>query len=316
MCTARLPGSAEEWERRKPALRRKLRRLLGDWPPLAAPEAKIQWRKRREEYLLEKFTFDNGAGDTVHGYALIPHERREPGPAILYHHQHAGRYAAGKLEAIRPQHPQLGFAPGEELVRLGYLVLAIDAYGFGERRSETEASLFKRFLWEGRTLWGMMVRDDLLALRCLLKRPEVDPRRVAAMGFSMGSTRSWWAAALDERISAVVSVACLTRYQSLLAAGGLAQHGIYYYVPGVLREGIDMEAVIGLIAPRPHLTLTGDQDAGSPADGVRAINSFQRKLYRLCGKPGNFRGVLFRGVGHVFTPRMWREAEAWLRKHL
>ena len=41
----------------------------------------------------------------------------------------------------------------------------------------------------------------------------------------------------------------------LVAAGELRQHGIYYFVPGVLRGKIDMELVIGLIAPRPHLTL-------------------------------------------------------------
>ncbi len=311
-----LPDSAQAWEEHKLVLRRKLRRLLGVWPPLFTPRPRIHWRKRRQGYVLEKLTFDNGAEDTVHGYVLTPDGRTEPGPAVLFHHQHARRYSAGKLEAIRRQHPQLGFATGEELARLGYLVLAIDAYGFGERRKATEADLFKRFLWEGRTLWGMIVRDDLLALRYLLSRPEVDPRRVAAVGFSMGSTRSWWAAALDERIRAVVSVACLTRYQNLLAAGALAEHGIYYYVPGVLREGIDMEAVIGLIAPRSHLTLTGDRDAGSPVDGVRLINSFQQKLYRLYGMPENFRSVVNPGVGHVYMPEMWRETVAWLGRHL
>ena len=37
----------------------------------------------------------------------------------------------------------------------------------------------------------MMVRDDILALNYLASRPEVDPARIAAMGMSMGSTRTW-----------------------------------------------------------------------------------------------------------------------------
>lgn len=116
----------------------------------------------------------------------------------------------------------------EELTRRGYVVLAIDAYCFGERSgqgpmgekgSAEELSMSKLNLWLGRSLWGMMVRDDLLALDYLASRPEVDPRRIGVTGMSMGSTRSWWVAALDERPAAAVCVCCLTRYQDLIAAG-------------------------------------------------------------------------------------------------
>jgi len=150
----------------------------------------------------------------------------------------------------------------------------------------------------------------------LVSHPEVDPERIAAMGMSMGSTRTWWAAALDERIKVVVSVACLTRYQNLIAHGQVKLHGIYYYVPNMLKEKIDTESVVGLIAPRPHLTLTGDRDGGSPADGVRIINGYQEYLYKLYGKPENFSGLLYKGVGHQYTPQMWEETLNWLRKHL
>jgi dienelactone hydrolase len=162
----------------------------------------------------------------------------------------------------------------------------------------------------------MIVRDDRLALTCLAGWPEVDPQRIAATGMSMGSTRSWWLAALDERVKVVASVSCLTRYQNLIAEGELRQHGIYYFVPGMLKEQIDTESVIGLIAPRPHLTLTGDRDAGSPAAGARSINRFQEQLYRLYGRGDDFCGLLFPGLGHVYTPAMWQQTRAWLKRHL
>ena len=322
-----LPKSVQSWEKRRTELRKKLWRLLGDLPELLAPKVTIQEKLTKDGYELERFTFDNGVGDTVYGYVLIPSGHKGRGPAILYHHQHGGMYKRGKEEVITRTYPRLDFATGEALARQGYIVLCIDAYAFGERRFQgpagkkeeggrTETSLFKTFLWEGRTLWGMMVRDDLLALDYLASRPEVDAKRIAAMGMSMGSTRTWWAAALDERIKVAVSVSCLTRYQNLIAHGEVRQHGIYYYVPNMLKEEIDTESVVGLIAPRPHLTLTGDKDGGSPADGVRIINAFQQYLYKLYGKPENFRGLLYEGLGHEYTPEMWEETLKWLKKYL
>ncbi len=321
------PATAEEWEIRKTELRKTLRRLLGDMPPLFTPEVTIHKREAKDGYTLERFTFDNGVSDTVYGYMLIPAGHKGRGPAILYNHYHGGKYKQGKEEVLTKAFSKLDFATGEELARKGYVVQAVDAYAFGERRfqgpagkkeegSKTESSLFKTFLWEGRTLWGMMVRDDLLAMNYLVSRPEVDPDRIAAMGMSMGSTRTWWAAALDERIKVAVSVACLTRYQNLIAKGSVRNHGIYYYVPNMLKEHIDTESVIGLIAPRPHLTLTGDQDEGSPADGVQIINAFQEHLYNCYGKGQNFRGVLYPDVDHTYTPQMWEETLRWLEKHL
>ena len=158
-------------------------------------------------------------------------------------------------------------------------MLAPDAYWHGDRAGtgpsgtaesgETEQEdLFKLNLWFGRTLWGMFVRDDQVALDYLCSRPEVDASRIGATGMSMGSTRAWWLAAVDERVAAVAAVACLTRYQNLIAHGELRQHGVYYFVNGLLKH-FDTEGVLALIAPRPFLCLTGELDAGSPADGVR-----------------------------------------------
>lgn len=321
------PDSATQWERGRAELRQTIQRLLGDLPPLFTPEARVLDRQDRAEYIVERFSFENGVGDTVYGLALIPARRAKPGPAILYNHWHAEQYELGKDEILTRVHPELGCATGEQLVREGYVVQCIDAYGFGERRfqgpagqreqgARVEAALFKTFLWEGRTLWGMMVRDDTLALNHLASRPEVDPSRIAAMGVSMGSTRTWWLAALDERVKVAICVACLTRYQNLISRGFLNAHGIYYYVPNMLKERIDAESVIGLIAPRPLLTLTGDQDEGSPADGVTTINAFQERLYRCYGRAENFRGLLYQGAGHAYTAEMWRETLRWLRMHL
>lgn len=322
-----MPQDLKEWKSRRPKVRRTLRKSLGDLPPRPDTlKVRTLWKKQKDGFSLEKFEFDNGAGAVVPGYLCIPNDLEAPAPAILYCHYHGDEYDNGKEEIFK-QWPTKT-PPAVEFTRRGYVLLAIDAYCFGERRGKgpageketggsEELTMSKLNLWHGRTLWGMMLRDDLLALDYLCSRPEVDKKRIGVTGMSMGSTCSWWLAALDERIKVAVCVACLTRYQDLIAAGELRQHGIYYFVPGLLKH-FDTEAVVSLIAPRPLMTLTGDQDSGSPISGVNTINNFVAAVYRLYGKENHFRGIVYPGLGHKYTAEMWQETlfylDRWLKK--
>ena len=206
------------------------------------------------------------------------------------------------------------------------MVMSPDSYWHGDRagtgpsgaaeagRVEQE-DLFKRHLWLGRTLWGMFVRDDRVALDYLCGRPEVDPSRIGATGMSMGSTRAWWLAAIDERIACVVTVACLTRYQELMAHGEFRQHGVYYFVDGLLKH-FDTEGVLALIAPRPFLALTGELDAGSPADGIKVLERVVGRNYEALGAKDRFRSILYPEVGHAYTPEMRTEMLMWFDRWL
>src|SRR5207249_4627831 len=136
---------------------------------------------------------------------------------------------------------------------------------FGERRAD-EGATAKAFLLQGRTLWGMMLSDEQAALDSLGTRREVDPRRIGCFGFSMGSTKACWLAALDSRVRAVVGACGLTTYRALIEAGALNRHGIYFYVPGILQVA-DVGDIVSLIAPRPFLSLSGEADEGSPLAG-------------------------------------------------
>lgn len=321
------PQSAGEWAARRRRTISALSRALGALPPRGpAPSVETLAIEETPAYRLERFRFHNGADAVVPGVLVIPRGLKSRAPAIQFLHQHGGHYAAGgKAEMLREGWPVPGTV-AEALARRGYVVMAIDAYCFGERSGhgpggsrETgapeEASLFKTHLWHGRTLWGMMLRDERMALDYLCSRPEVDSQRIGTFGMSMGSTRAWWLAALDRRIKATVAVACLTRYQELIARGALAAHGIYYFVPGILRQ-FDSESIIACIAPRALLTLTGDSDDGSPVDGVRAINDAVASVYDALGAGERFRAVVYPRTGHVYTPEMWSETLAWLDRHL
>ncbi len=320
----KLPATRTAWEKQRTEIRGTLTRLLGDLPPRPVdPRAQTLSREDRGDYIFEKFEFDNGAGTRVPGYLFLP-KRTGKVPAILWCHWHGGDYDNGKEELLRAEHtPEM---PGPTLAKLGFAVLGIDACGFGERNGkgpggsgekggagEMTASKFN--LWMGRSLWGMILRDDLMALDYLCSRPEVDSSRVGATGISRGATRTWWLMALDERLRAGVAVACLTRYQDLIEAGGLKHHGIYYFVPGMLRE-FDTEAVISLVAPRRLLCLTGDEDSGSPLAGIRKIEEQVRPAYELYEAASAFESVIYPKTGHVYTPDMWQRMVRWMGESL
>jgi len=158
----------------------------------------------------------------------------------------------------------------------------------------------------------MMMRDQQCLIDYLQTRSEVDPDRIGATGMSMGCTGSWWLAALDDRIKAIVGVCCFTRFTELLAHGNLRAHGIYYFVPGLLSR-FDSEAIYSLVAPRPMLMLSGDQDAGAPTDGVITLENKLGAVYRLYGKPENFRSVIYQDTGHEYLPRDDRRNGAVVR---
>jgi dienelactone hydrolase len=320
-----IPETRAAWEARRLEVRAQLGQLLGQLPPRPrVPNVEVRSREDRGEYTVENFQFDNGAGAIVPGQLLIPKQRQGRGPAILYCHWHGGEYDKGKIELFRKEHtPE---EPGPALARRGYVVLAIDAYCFGERSGKgpggpaekggaEEMTASKFNLWVGRTLWGMIVRDDLMALDYLASRPEVDPARIGVTGISMGATRTWWLLAMDDRPRAGVAVCCLTRYQDLIRNEGLKYHGIYYFVPGLLNH-FDTEAVVALAAPRPLLFLSGEQDAGSPPEGIRTIESVVKRAYRLYDSEAAFESRIYPGVGHEYTPDMWQRMLKWTDTHL
>ncbi len=319
------PQSLEAWKSQRQNIRETLWQLLGKLPPRPkVPQVKTLSRDDRGDFLVEKFSFDNSAAATVPGYLLIPTKLSGKAPGILFCHWHGGEYEIGKDELFQARHtPE---APGPALAKRGFVVLGIDAYCFGERNgqgpggpeekgSAGEMSASKFNLWVGRTLWGMILRDDLMALDYLASRPEVDSDRLGVTGISMGATRTWWLMALDERLKTGVAVACLTRYQNLIRNQELKAHGIYYFVPGLLNH-FDTEAVVALIAPRPVLFQTGDQDGGSPVDGVRAIESAVRPVYQLYDKEQDFQSLIYPGLGHVYTREMWDKTLGWFDQKL
>ena len=322
--TFAVPASLSEWKRQRERVRSIVVQSLGDLPPRPAnPNVRTLATENKGGYIVETFVFSNGVDSEVPGYLAIPSNRTGRLPAILAMHGHSS--SKENIFGTQPSSQTVA----ELLARNGYVVMAIDNYFNGERKgtgpagdrevmamgSDQEMSLFKLNLWLGRTLWGMMLRDEQIALDYLASRPEVDPKRIGAQGMSMGSTRAWWLAAIDDRIKAVVGVACFTRYEDLIAIRELRAHGIYYVVFGLLNH-FDSEGVMALLAPRPFLALTGDRDAGSPPEGMEKLEQILTRVYNLHGRPEAFQSVIYPETGHVYNDDMKERMLAWFKKFL
>jgi hypothetical protein len=130
----------------------------------------------------------------------------------------------------------------------------------------------------------------------------------------MGATKAWWLAALDPRVSVCLNLCCLTDYEELMRVDNLAGHGIYYYVPGLLKH-FQAHEICELIVPRAHLSLNGRKDLLTPPAGVERIRDHLLPLYRAFGREDDCRIELF-DCGHEETPAMRSLVLQWLDQRL
>lgn len=298
--------------------RRELWSLLGDLPRQHRPRpAKLLRTETHEGYRLERLLLDLNGEEPVPALLLIPDKRQTPAPGLLYIHWHGGMYDLGKEQLLRGVEAQPAYA--SVLAENGIVTLAIDSWCFGERKRESdgktgEEDAFKLMLWKGQVLFGMMMFDELRALDYLASRAEVDPKRLGAFGMSMGATKAWWLAALDPRISVCMDVCCLTDYDELIKAHSLREHGIYYYVPSLLKH-FQTAQINELIVPRPHLSVNGRRDPLTPPAGVEKIRDYLLPLYRRYGKEPDCRIALY-DCAHVELPPMRQVILGWMDRYL
>ena len=298
--------------------RKELWSLLGDLPWEHRPSApKLLKMEKHDGYVLQRLVLDLNGIEPVPALLLIPDKRQSPAPGLLYMHWHAGMYDLGKEQLLRGVDVQPAYT--QSCVEKGLVTLAIDSWCFGERKQKgdgktREEDTFKLMLWKGQVLFGMMMFDELRALEYLASRPEVDPERLATLGMSMGATKAWWLAALDPRVLLCLDVCCLTDYEELIRTRALSEHGVYYYVPSLLKH-FQTADINELIVPRPRLSVNGRLDPLTPAPGVVRTRDYLLPLYRKHGREHDCRIELFDSA-HVELPEMRKLTLEWMEHYL
>src|SRR5262245_19896308 len=224
------PATRGGWNDRRTRLLAALLAAIGPFPEGPFPlEAQVLGVLERPGYRIEKLIFQSRPDVWVTASAYVPAGAAGKCPAVLAVH---GHWPWARRDPV-VQARCLG------LVKLGFFVLAVDAFGAGERyttpgRGTYHGALYGSTLWPvGQTLLGMQVYDNQRAVDYLRSRPEVDGDRLGVTGASGGGNQSMYAGALDERLRAVVPVCSVGTYQAYLRAACC----VCEVLPGALRMG-------------------------------------------------------------------------------
>jgi dienelactone hydrolase len=298
--------------------RRQLWDLLGDLPEAGEPTGEMVGSHEVDGGVVEHWVLELNGVEAVPAWLLLPSERKDQASGLLYAHSHGGHYESGKDELFAGAGSAL-MPYGLDLIKRGIVTLAIDSWCFGERQhdddgQEGERDAFCKMLWNGQNLFGMMMFDEHQALTWLASRSDVDSSKLGVLGMSMGATKAWWLAALDERVSLCVDICCLTDFDSLIEHNGIKRHSLYYYVPGLLKH-FSSPDINAMIAPRPRISVNGSEDALTPVDGIDRI---RQRLINEYGKhdAADHLSVRTFPCGHQELPEMRELSLQWLDRYL
>ncbi len=302
------PATEAGWQSRLKSVREGLGRSIGripDAPCNLAPE--VLGTLERDGYVIERLTFQSRPGVRVTANLYRPAAEEGKVPAILCVH---GHWAWARIDPnVQPR--CIGLA------KLGYVVLAVDAFGAGERAIEPKSGTYHgaldaASLWPtGVSLLGLQVYDNRRAVDYLISRPEVDPHRLAVTGASGGGNQSLYAGALDDRFAAVVPVCGVGTYESYLGTGccvcEMNASGLTYATTGDL---------LAMMAPRALMIVNATQDAiqFSVAEAAKSV-AFARPRFQALGADAKLRHVTIES-GHGYNQPMREAMYGWLDLHL
>ncbi|NLV73078.1 MAG: hypothetical protein GXY52_00110 [Chloroflexi bacterium] len=258
-------------------------------------------------------------------YALLPAGKASYPAAIAPHgHGSGGKYAvAGRrdIPEIAGTIEEHNYDYGVQLTQRGIAAFCPDARGFGERQElSVRNSLLNSSCRDinamayplGQTITGMWAYDLHRLADYIQTRSDCQPGKLACVGLSGGGLQTLWATALDERIRCAVISGYFYGYRESLLE--MCENCWCNYVPH-LYETMDMGDIAALIAPRPLMIESGDEDPLNGASGLANVTSqveITRRAYRLMGANDQ----LYHSVGHGAHRWYGHEALPWLVEQL
>ncbi len=301
----------------KADLHRKMLSMLGPLPKGTPLRPRVVGVVKRPGYRIEKVVFESLPRFYVTANLYIPAEGEPPFPGVLSPCGHAGEGKAADLY----QHVYVS------LVRKGFVVLAYDPLGQGERSQYWDAG-------ESRSLLGLCVPEHIncgnqlyllgenlakyrswdggRALDYLAGRSEVDAERIGCTGNSGGGTLTTYLVAFDDRLRAGAPGCYVTTLRERFLSRKSADPE-QNLLPQVA-EGIDHFEYLAMHAPKPLIICAAKKDF-FPIKGARQAYRWLRQLYGTLGvreKVAKVEVDLPHGFSQPLREGMYRWFQRWL----
>ena len=300
--------------------------LIGGQPERSPLNARVTGRFERQGYRLEKLVYESRPRIFVTANLYVPSTGKPPYPGILFQMGHSEN---GKAYASYQKCCQ-------GLARLGYLVLAFDPMGQGERIAYPDASGIKtrlgsadeehnvpgkQLLLLGDTASRYQVWDAIRSLDYLASHPLVDPTRMASTGQSGGGTLTMLLACADARLSAAV-----------VSSGNTENFACKSFDPpgstddaeqdliGSSSRGFDRWDLLYPLAPKPLLVLASEHDffgTYSPRYLSSGREEYEKlaKVYEVLGKRDHL-GWLDTPLPHGLSYSLRLDTYNWFERWL
>jgi len=300
--------TVSELKKRNATVREDVLKMVGAFPEKSPLNSTTVHSIEKKGYRIENVLFCSRPDFWVTANLYVPTTGKGPFPAVL---SPCGHYALGKT---LPQYQSAYIS----LVKSGFVVLAYDPIGQGERRqywnpttnvSDVGGPVFEhsmmgqQLLLLGETLTGYMLWDGIRAIDYLLTRPEVDSARIGCAGHSGGGTITKFLTVVDERIqcAAILEGSTANSWPDRSIGLGDVEQNLF---PAAL-YGVDNMDLHVAIAPRP--LLVGIEHEGT---GFSKAAAAIKDRYSQFGVAEKF-STCVSGDPHAWTPKLRLATTDW-----
>lgn len=285
-------SNTEDWRQRREDILDSMQMVMGRIPnadELVPLQIKVLESETFEGYerQLISYTVDRDGDATAHLYlptAVEPSGVKKR-PAVLA--LHPTSILGKRIVAGEGPRPNRNYA--QELALRGYIVLAPDYPSFGDQQGYQ----FHTDNYLSGTMKAIV--NHRRGVDLLSQMPEVDAKRIGAIGHSLGGHNAIFVAAFDQRIQCVVS-SCGWDPFPYYYGGRLAGWSSDRYMPRI-REcygldpkqmPFDLPEAIAAIAPRGFFSSSPLNDSNFDAQGVKSAEPKIRAVYERFEMPERF----------------------------
>jgi len=258
--------SAADWPKRREEIRRRWQEIMGPWPPvIERPRLVILDRAQRESFVQCKVEIEIAPGQMSRGYLLIP-DGKPRFPAVFVPYYDA-ETSVGLGKELRD------FA--YQLAKRGFVTLSIGSPGGDARKPEIGAAKCQPL--------SFLAYAAANCANALANLPEVDATRIGVVGHSYGGKWAMFASCFSDRFACAAwsdpgvvfdekrpSVNYWDPWYLGAQTDGLRPPGLpddAHPRTGAYRalveQGMDLQEIHALMAPRPFLVSGGSEDTAA-----------------------------------------------------